>query len=338
MSVKGPIFILAIDGGGSRGAIPARVLHFIEREAEIPIRGTFDFFAGVSTGALIATYCAAAQGSVADLAEESYSSRTMSEIFDKSVWDRLLGRVQNRPKYDGSNKRRYLEGLSGAARINDIADKHLLVLAYDFINRELVTFKNHRGHDAAQNPLLSEVCDAATAAPTLFPPVPSAGRPRRWLVDGALTTNDPSLCAIAEALAMGHVLSDIWLLSLGTGRPVRDLTESEQNVIGEASRGWGILGWVSNGLIEHMMSASSTVSSTQCRHLLGERYVRITGELPRRLMQLDNTEPGRVDEFASYAKSWFDTHRDSVSELVERVALARRAWRAQAAEASPGIY
>jgi len=26
MSVKGPIFILAIDGGGSRGAIPARAV------------------------------------------------------------------------------------------------------------------------------------------------------------------------------------------------------------------------------------------------------------------------------------------------------------------------
>ncbi|MGA1675741.1 MAG: patatin-like phospholipase family protein [Pseudomonadales bacterium] len=336
--MKGPIFILAIDGGGSRGAIPARVLHHIERDAGIPIRRTFDFFAGVSTGALIATYCAAAQGSVADLAEHSYSARTMSDIFDKSMWDRLLGRVQNRPKYDGANKRRYLDGLSGGTRINDIVDKQLLVLAYDFINRELVTFKNHRGHDSAHNPLLSEICDAATAAPTLFPPVPSESRPSRWLVDGALTTNDPSLCAIAEALAMGHVLSDIWLLSLGTGRPARDLTEGEQNSIGEASRRWGILGWVSNGLIEHMMSASSTVSSAQCRQLLGERYVRLTGELPRRLMQLDNTESARVDEFASYAKAWFDEHRDSVSELVERVAIARRAWHAQSVDASSGIY
>lgn len=45
--------------------------------------------------------------------------------------------------------------------LNDITDKHLLILAYDFINRELVTFKNNRGHDSLYIPTLAEICDAA---------------------------------------------------------------------------------------------------------------------------------------------------------------------------------
>jgi len=62
-------------------------------------------------------------------------------------------------------------------------------LAYDFINRELVTFKNRRGHDANYNPTLAEICDTATAAPTIYPTVPTTDINRRWPIDGALATN-----------------------------------------------------------------------------------------------------------------------------------------------------
>lgn len=324
MSDKGPLLILSIDGGGSRGVIAANVLYHLEKDAGIPVRDTFDFFAGVSTGALVAAYLARNAGSMDSLARYSYSSENMSKIFDKSVWDRMLGRLQNQPKYDGVNKRAYIETLADGARINDITDKHLLILAYDFINRELVTFKNNRGHDAAYNPSLAEICDAATAAPTLYPTVASSAPKRRWLIDGALTTNDPSLCAITEALAMGHTLDEVWMVSLGTGRPVHDLSQEDRDRIGRASQDWGIVGWVSNGLLDHMMSASSCVSAHQCEQLLGERYLRINGDLPRKLMQLDNTADTRVADLQSYAFLWFESSLDALRRLLDGVAAARR--------------
>jgi len=328
MSAKGPLMILSIDGGGSRGVIPANVLHLFEQEANIPVRETFDFFAGVSTGSLLAAYLALNSGSLERLAKHSYSSENMSRIFNKSIWDKLLGRVQNQPKHDGVNKRAYIESLANGARINDIKDKHLLILAYDFINRELVTFKNNRGHDAAYNPLLAEVCDSATAAPTLYPTVPTSQPVRRWLIDGALTTNDPSICAITEALAMGYALEDIWVLSLGTGRPVHDLGQEVRDRIGKASRDWGVFGWINNGLLEHMLSASSCISSFQCSQLLGNRYLRITGDLPRKYMQLDNTSDARVADLAAYAFQWFESSRVNFNSLIQRVTLAREAYAA----------
>ena len=100
------------------------------------------------------------------LATEGYSSESITKVLDKSIWDKMLGRLQNQPKYDGIKKRAYIDKQSEGALINDIVDKHLLILAYDFINRELVTFKNNRGDDALYNPALAEICDAATAAPT----------------------------------------------------------------------------------------------------------------------------------------------------------------------------
>lgn len=324
MSAKGPLLILSIDGGGSRGVIPANVLHYLEEQESVSIREEFDFFAGVSTGALVAAYLARNSGSLEALANESYSSETLSSIFDKSIWDRVLGRMQNQPKYDGVNKRAYIDEMIGTIRINDIADKHLLILAYDFMNRELVTFKNQRGHDAAYNPSLAEICDAASAAPTLYPPVPTSAPKRRWLVDGALATNDPSQCAISEALNMGHKLEDLWMMSIGTGRPIHDLSQEDRDRIGNSSREWGIIGWLSNGLLDHMMSASSSVSSHQCAQLLGDRYLRIGGELPRKLMQLDNTTQTRLNDLKSYAFLWYEEHADAFRKLLSGIHDARQ--------------
>lgn len=327
MSALGPILILSLDGGGSRGVIPATVLHYLQREESVDIRAEFDFFAGVSTGALVAAYLARNSGSLEALANESYSAENLSLIFDKSVWDRMLGRMQNQPKYDGVNKRAYIDRVIGDIYINDITDKHLLIIAYDFMNRELVTFKNNRGQDAAYNPRLAEICDAASAAPTLYPTVPTSAPKRRWLVDGALATNDPSQCAISEALAMGYKLEDIWMLSIGTGRPVHDLSQEDRDRIGKASRDWGIVGWLSNGLLDHMMSASSSVSSHQCEQLLGERYLRISGELPRKLMQLDNTTETRLNDLRSYAYLWYEDNARRFRDLIDSVRASRLAHR-----------
>lgn len=323
MSGKGPIFVLSLDGGGSRGVIPVNVLNFIEQQEGISVRDEFDFFAGVSTGALVAAYLARNAGSMEQLIEEGYSSESMTRIFDKSIWDKMLGRMQNQPKYDGVNKRAFIDEQADGALINDITDKHLLILAYDFMNRELVTFKNNRGHDSLYNPPLAEICDAATAAPTLYPPVPTTAPKRRWLIDGALATNDPSQCAISEALAMGHALEDIWMLSLGTGKPTHDLSQEERDKIGEDSRGWGIFDWLTNGLLDHMMSASSSVSAHQCEQLLGERYLRINGDLPRSLMQIDNTTEVRVEDLKSYAFLWFEEFVVEIRKLLEGVRAAR---------------
>ena len=323
MSGKGPIFILSVDGGGSRGVIPANILNYIELEERISVRDEFDFFAGVSTGALVAAYLARDAGNMERLVSEGYSSESMSKIFDKSVWDKMLGRMQNQPKYDGINKRAYIEEQADGALINDIHDKHLLILAYDFINRELVTFKNNRGHDSLYNPPLAEICDAATAAPTMYPPVATSAPKRRWLVDGALATNDPSQCAISEALAIGHTLDEIWMLSLGTGRPAHDLSQEARDKIGQESRGWGIFDWLTNGLLDHMMSASSSVSAHQCEQLLGERYLRINGELPRSLMQIDNTTNIRVEDLKSYAFLWYEEFMDEFHVLLNGVQEAR---------------
>src|SRR5579872_4337856 len=52
-------YLLAIDGGGIRGIIPALALQKLEETTHQPARETFSFVAGTSTGALLASALAA---------------------------------------------------------------------------------------------------------------------------------------------------------------------------------------------------------------------------------------------------------------------------------------
>ncbi len=313
---KQKIVLLSLDGGGARGTLAAEVLRLFEHHHNLDVRACFDFYAGVSTGALIAAYCATNENNMDYLATHIYSTENLNRVFDKSIWDRLLGRMQNQPKYDGRNKQTHIETLMGDMRMNEVTDKHLLILAYDFINRELLVFKN-KGE--AYNPTLAEVCNAATAAPTLYPPVSTNEPHRRWLIDGAIATNDPSMMAIVEAMAMGYALDDIWMVSIGTGRPVHDLDQRQKDKIGHAAEHWGVIGWIANGLVDHMMLGSSSVSAYQCQQLLGDRYVRINGYLPRPLLQLDNAAADNLAELRDHAFAWYEQFAEPVVSMVQRV-------------------
>ena len=52
--MENPIKVLAIDGGGVRGIIPAMVLAEVENRTQKHIADLFDLFAGTSTGAILA--------------------------------------------------------------------------------------------------------------------------------------------------------------------------------------------------------------------------------------------------------------------------------------------
>jgi len=73
------------------------------------------------------------------------------------------------------------------------------------------------------------------------------------------------------------------------------------------------------------MSASSCVSEHQAAQLLTDRYLRVNGSLPRKLMQLDNTSETRVMDFQSYANHWFEGQADAIKSLIGRVAEAKAA-------------
>jgi patatin-like phospholipase/acyl hydrolase len=88
------IAILAIDGGGIRGIIPATILAEIERRAAAPAARLFDLIAGTSTGGILALGLAkpGSDGepafSAADLVDLYQSDGR--RIFSRSLWHRFL--------------------------------------------------------------------------------------------------------------------------------------------------------------------------------------------------------------------------------------------------------
>ena len=54
MAQNDEFYILALDGGGTRGVYSAQVLACIEQETGVPVKEHFDLIAGTSTGSIIA--------------------------------------------------------------------------------------------------------------------------------------------------------------------------------------------------------------------------------------------------------------------------------------------
>src|SRR5262249_52012238 len=74
-----PIRILALDGGGIRGIIPAMVLAKIEKLTGRPIADLFDLVAGTSTGGILALGLTIPKNPGAPL----YSAQQFVEMYER---------------------------------------------------------------------------------------------------------------------------------------------------------------------------------------------------------------------------------------------------------------
>lgn len=297
--------LLSIDGGGVRGKIVATFLSLLETDLKSTIYDTFDFFAGTSTGALIIlgiTNNRYSSKQISDL----YSESNLNKIFKKSFWGHLpfsLG-----AKYLGSGKLQFFEEIFANDRYLSIK-KTTLINAYDFVNNEAIIFKSSGGSDSKYNPLVSEVANATSAAPTYFPSVITTESNPRNLIDGGVASNNPSLCLISEALHQGFSLDNIRLLSFGTGY----INSKEDSV---SSKNWGAIGWFRHGLIDDFMIGDSSMNQYQCKTILGDSYLRIDGLLENVDSALDNTSKSNLDNLEILGFKWYEKYKNTVLDFL----------------------
>ena len=305
--------ILSLDGGGIRGIIEAQVLQNFETEIKTPLYSFFDLIAGTSTGGILTCLIGGKKLS-ANACVEIYDHKNALKMMNGSFWDRILP-IENEPKYDGVGKREALNEFLGDKRILDVGDAaKILVTAYDLITRKIVTFKSYGGSDSTYNPTLAEVADASSAAPIYFPTLKSSDDPPRWLVDGGIAANNPGMCAITEALKMGHHINSIKMLSLGTGFASRN---HDSEAIGEESKHWGAFGWIKNGLMEHLFAGNSSAVENYCKQALGDNFLRINGPLVYASSKMDDVDADNIDNLRRTGKEWYLNARDDLMELFE---------------------
>jgi patatin-like phospholipase/acyl hydrolase len=283
--------VLAVDGGGIRGLIPALVLAELEERSGRRVFELFDLMAGTSTGGIIASaLCAPDPLPAAEVA--AVYEEEGPRIFDRSIWQRIQsaeGLLDE--KYDARALDRALERFLADKRLSRTRPD-LIVPTYDTMRPGPYFFKTSKAReDPAEDAPLSEVARATSAAPTYFEPV---ARGSQALLDGGVFAVNPGMSALAEALRE-HPGSEVILLSLGTGERTnkRSFDEIED---------WGLVEWA-RPILDVVFDGISDAVDYQVRHVLGdERYWRFQVELTRASDDLDDASEGNIAALRGHAE------------------------------------
>ncbi len=317
--------ILAIDGGGVRGLVPAIILADLERRTHRPISTQFDLIVGTSTGSILALGLtrpsdgdARLPALTADDLVELYRDQA-ARIFPYSFGPlRYLRRIF-RPKFDPGNVEalyaRYFEDVRLQEALTNVA-----IPAYDIESNQRIWFQSW---SSAQGSLLMrDIVRGATAAPTYFPPARIAYRRHGdaidyvSLVDGALFANNPS----QNALEFGKTIRSednpaILLLSIGTGRSVRKHSFNE-------AWSWGVLGWM-DPLLEIAFS-DPAIDGIVSRALEGHGdYYRLQVELGTQPVELDDSSPNALARLEKSTREFLAAHQQDLDQIIYQLSLPR---------------
>jgi predicted acylesterase/phospholipase RssA len=263
--------VLAIDGGGIRGLIPALVLAEIERRTGRAAARLVDLVAGTSTGAIIACALTRPEPMAAARVAELYEQEG-PQIFDRSLIKEVTslgGLVDER--YDASGLVETLRRHLGDTRLAQ-ATTGLLITTYDLEARKALVLT--RDDDMT----MVDAAHASSAAPTYFEPAVVAGR---TLVDGGVFATNPAMLAYAQTRGDLEVLA-----SLGTGEHTRPLPFA-------TVRDWGRFEW-GRPILDVVFDGSADAVDRELSELIDARYIRLQTVLGEASDALDDTSVGNL--------------------------------------------
>jgi len=277
--------VLALDGGGIRGAFGAALLAEIERTLGQPIHRYFDLIVGTSTGGIIAAGLA--------LGMRAAEIRELYETLGANIFARAQRRFMGpyfAPKYSRTALTTALHAAYGNRLIRD-AKVRLVLPAVNLTSGRPTTFKTPHLRAASTRDPQYKVVDvvlATTAAPTYFEHAVVQGSGA--YCDGGLWANNPTLVGYTEAIRIRDDLQevtgsapfaerDIAILSVGTGRRVHSL---------EPPTSAGLSWWLKR-LFDVMATAQSHGTEHIAQFLVARgAYFRVDFDLPDKSWTLDN--------------------------------------------------
>lgn len=257
LNQNGPRKLLALDGGGIRGIISVEILARIEKDLratsgnqDLVLADYFDYVAGTSTGAIIATLVSLGF-SVDDIRD--FYIKSGAEMFQPA---RLLERLH--AKFDDDNLTRMLKEVTGEkTTLGSDKLRTLLMIVlrnattdspWPVSNNQKAKYNDLETRGAGSNLHLPlwQLIRASTAAPTYFPPeVVQVGPHRFVFVDGGVTMyNNPAFQLFLMATSESYRLcwpageDKMLLISVGTGASANannHLSPREMNLIYNAS-------------------------------------------------------------------------------------------------------
>lgn len=296
--------ILSLDGGGIRGLVTCRWLAGVEdallAAGKPGLMKSFDLLAGSSTGAIVAAGVAIglSPAAIADMYRDQRD--TIFPGIANRLWSRagrFLSQGPSAPKYDGKGLEKVLKRVFGDTRLGQVK-LPLLVTGYDTIARTPVIFKSFKPEH--QELLLWEVCRASSAAPTYFPAHGmKIGGKACALIDGGVVANNPTACAIAEALRKDARVGqpqDLVVLSIGTGARTRSIGL-------KSAREWGAIEWAVP-IIDVLFDGNSDSVDYIARHLVGDSHFRLQTELAIGMDDMDDVSATNIAALEAVARDY----------------------------------
>jgi predicted acylesterase/phospholipase RssA len=328
LAERRPLRILAIDGGGIRGILPAMVLADLERRTNRPIIDLFDLIVGTSTGGLVALAlaCPDAEGKPRHTARDIVRLYDVEgkRVFSRSVWHKIrsVGALAE-GKYPSAGIEGVLQDYFGECRLKDaLAD--VVVPAYEIERRMPFFFKTSNAKQKSYYDYpMKNVIRAATAAPTYFEPMQvQIDGPNDYyaLVDGALFAYNPGMCAYVEALNRYSHHDSVIMVSLGTGKLTRRLPYDEV-------KDWGAARWAQPAFAL-MCDGICDVVDHQLQQLLPEtqdglrQYYRFQARLDVGNDDMDDASNTNIRVLKLLAEDMLQANRAVLRSLADKLLVS----------------
>ena len=225
-SIRRPLRVLSLDGGGMRGLNQILVAEALEDAADAPIADLFDLVVGTSIGGCGALFVhrfgkdavAASRRAIEALRSRCFAPKRVGRFLTeghtcvderRELVRELCGNDRLRAsRTSGARGEDRLRAGPRAAAVTTTRDETGRPVPY--------LLRTYRAKPTAPyagtcDATLADAIAATSAAPTFFP---RSALPGADLVDGGVGFNDPSLVALAEARSLGRPVA---LVSLGTG-------------------------------------------------------------------------------------------------------------------------
>ena len=337
--------ILSVDGGGTRGIIPATILHCIYKVTGKHPTEIFPLLAGTSTGGILCT--GLAYGLSTQEMIDLYLKQS-KQIFYDTGWDNFRDGFGKNLGADYSTKRfrTIVNRLFGKSTLYDIYKKYngnvdLMVCSFDLNpikDGKPVNFRPkvfHSDFIKDMNTKLSDLCLMTSAGPTYFPIYDHK------YIDGGVSLNNPAMAALSYAIndsssmikeyrhqdgvrrGLGKDMSELKIFSLGCG--TSNANRISKEVIKENNDGdWGNIQWIKY-LPDLLTESNVQAADYYVEQLIGSRYKRIQiyfdqPDIPQILKQkqpgIDVKDPKLLQAMHEYTVEYCDQEMDNILDFL----------------------
>ena len=259
----------------------------LEEESSKSIFNSFDLFIGTSAGATNALMLGMNGCKIEDL-EKFWTIENLKKIMNQSFIDKT-SIFQTRPKYSNEGKKEILSNFFQNKKIGQSL-KPVVVTAYDLEARKPILLSSY----SDPNVLAVDAANASSAAPIYFPT--ASMKDGRWLIDGGIATNNPSLIGYVEAKKL-FFTNNIKVLGIGAGL-------NKRKIRGKNSRNWGALGWLRHDILGIMLESS--LQNEILKELIGEDYLRINSAIGDVNRRMDDISDRNLTKIRNLAEKWWN--------------------------------